>query len=127
MQPNEALSASAQIAVALAGFAGVVVAFRSGSIHEWSRVDKFRLRILLVNSGVPFGLSILGMWLLSTSLDLQRIWQIGSVLAFVAVTMTGQQMSRSMRGFSRQEFETDGASRAVFFSSSIVGVAVTLL
>jgi hypothetical protein len=32
MEPGEALSTAAQIAVALAGFAGVVVAFRSESI-----------------------------------------------------------------------------------------------
>jgi hypothetical protein len=54
MQPSEALSASAQVAVTLAGFAGVVVAFRNRSVHEWSKIDRFRLQILLTNSGVPF-------------------------------------------------------------------------
>lgn len=127
MQPSEALSASAQVAVALAGFAGVVVAFRAGSIHEWSRVDQFRLRILLINSGLPFALSILAMWLSATSLDPQRIWQTCSIFAFVAVTWTGQQMTRGVRGFSRKEFESGGGSRAIFFSSSIVAIAVTLL
>ncbi|PYL95941.1 MAG: hypothetical protein DME28_00810, partial [Verrucomicrobia bacterium] len=73
MQPSEALSASAQVAVALAGFAGVVVAFRNRSVHEWSKIDKFRLRILLTNSAIPFVLSILGMVLSSTSLDLATI------------------------------------------------------
>jgi len=33
MEPGEALSIAAQIAVALAGFAGVVVAFRSGPLE----------------------------------------------------------------------------------------------
>ena len=28
------------MAVALAGFAGVVVAFRSRSVHEWSKIDR---------------------------------------------------------------------------------------
>ena len=50
MQPSEALTTSAQIAVTLAGFAGVVVAFRNRSVHEWSRIDKFRLQILLTVS-----------------------------------------------------------------------------
>jgi hypothetical protein len=36
MEPGEALSTASQIAVALAGFAGVVVVFRHESIHEWS-------------------------------------------------------------------------------------------
>ena len=35
MEPGEALSTAAQVAVALAGFAGVVVAFRRGSLHDW--------------------------------------------------------------------------------------------
>ena len=50
MQPSEALTTTAQIAVALAGFAGVVVAFRSKSLHEWSLRDKFRLWLLLGNA-----------------------------------------------------------------------------
>jgi drug/metabolite transporter (DMT)-like permease len=54
MEPGEALSAAAQIAVALAGFAGVVVAFRSKALHDWSPVDKLRLSNLLGNSLILF-------------------------------------------------------------------------
>jgi hypothetical protein len=53
MERAEALSTAAQIAVALAGVAGVVVAFRRESIHEWSPINKFRLRLLLANSILP--------------------------------------------------------------------------
>jgi hypothetical protein len=53
MEPSEALSAAAQIEVALAGFAGVVVVFRRESVHDWSAIDKFRLRLLLTNSILP--------------------------------------------------------------------------
>jgi hypothetical protein len=49
MQPGEALGTTAQIAVALAGFAGVVVVFRE-SVHDWSTIDKFRLRLILSSS-----------------------------------------------------------------------------
>jgi hypothetical protein len=31
----------------LAGFAGVVVVFRRESVHEWSPIDKLRLRLFL--------------------------------------------------------------------------------
>lgn len=34
MEPSTALSVSAQVAVAIAGFAGVVAVFRSGSCHR---------------------------------------------------------------------------------------------
>ena len=53
MEPSAALSTSAQIAVAIAGFAGVVIAVRNESLHDWSRVEKFWLRLLLLNSILP--------------------------------------------------------------------------
>jgi hypothetical protein len=127
MQPSEALSASAQVAVALAGFAGVVVAFRNRSVHEWSKIDKFRLRILLMNSAMPFVLSILAMLLSSTALDQDTVWQICSVLAFVMIVVVGQQMSGDLRRLSPQEFRAGGGSRAIFYSASVIGIAVTLL
>ena len=113
--------------MALAGFAGVVVAFRSGSVHQWSNVDKFRLRILLTNSAIPFVLSLLAMFLSVTALDQDRIWQVCSILAFVMVALVGQQMTRGLRRLSREEFRAGGGSRAVFYGSSLIGIAVTLL
>ena len=127
MQPSEALSTSAQVAVALAGFAGVVIAFRSGSVHQWSNVDKFRLRILLTNSAMPFVLSILAMLLSSTALDQDTVWQVCSVLAFVMIVVVGQQMSGGLRRLSPEEFRAGGVSRAIFYSASVIGIAVTLL
>src|SRR5438477_11221946 len=127
MQPSEALSASAQVAVALAGFAGVVVAFRNRSVHEWSKIDKFRLRILLMNSGVPFLLSILGMVLSSTTVDSSTVWRLCSLMTFVIVVLIAQGYSRSRRGFSREEFKVSGARLWIFYSGSFMGTAATVL
>jgi hypothetical protein len=127
MQPSEALSASAQIAVTLAGFAGVVVAFRNRSMHEWTKIDKFRLRILLTNSAIPFAVSIIAMVLSSTTLDAARVWQLCSIITFVMIVNIAQVVSRGYRRFSREEFAAAGGSRIAFFSSSVVGIAVTLL
>jgi hypothetical protein len=49
MDPSAALSASAQVAVTIAGFAGVVAVFRSDSVHDWGRVEQLWLRLLLAN------------------------------------------------------------------------------
>ena len=65
MDPNAALSTSAQIAVAIAGFAGVVVAVRNESVHNWGRVEKFWLRLLLVNSILPLSFSMVGLLFLA--------------------------------------------------------------
>jgi drug/metabolite transporter (DMT)-like permease len=65
MEPGEALGIAAQIAITLAGFAGVVVVFRRESIHEWSPADRLRLRLLLTNSILPLMLCMLGLLLLT--------------------------------------------------------------
>ena len=59
---------SAQIAVAIAGFAGVVAAFRNDSVHDWGPVEKFWLRLLLINSILPLALSMFGLFLLTVSI-----------------------------------------------------------
>jgi hypothetical protein len=127
MQPSEALSASAQVAVTLAGFAGVVVAFRSGSLHHWSKIDKFRLRVLLMNSGVPFVLSVVGMVLASSSLDPIMVWRLCSLFAFVLVIVITPSAAGRSRNFTRHEFKTSGAKRYVFYAASVLGIAATLL
>ncbi|PYL05539.1 MAG: hypothetical protein DME34_11200 [Verrucomicrobia bacterium] len=127
MPPSEALSASAQLAVALAGFAGVVVAFRSRSVHEWTNIDKFRLRILLLNSGMPFALSLIGMMLLTANISPGGIWRYCSGFAFLLIWLAAMSYSKSFRRFSPEELVQAGSSRALFYSAAAIGSAVTLL
>src|SRR5260370_35278221 len=127
MQPSEALSTRAEVAVALGGFGGVVVAFRSRSVHEWSKIDKFRLRILLTNSAIPFAVSIIAMVLSSTALDAARVWQLCSITSFVMIVVVAQIVSRGYRRFSREELAAAGGSRIASFSSSVHGFAVSIL
>jgi hypothetical protein len=127
MQPSEALSAAAQLAVALAGFAGVVVAFRNRSVHEWSKIDKFRLRILLSNSALPFVMSIFAMLLLGTSVPQSTIWRWCSLAAFIATVATGQILSSTYRTFSREDLKSSGSKRWIFVASGLLGIASTLL
>jgi hypothetical protein len=93
MEPGEALGIAAQIAVALAGFVGAVVVFRSGSVHEWSPIDKLRLRLLLSNSILRLILCMIGPLPLTVRPAPAGIWRWCSGFAFVmfllfAVTMT---------------------------------------
>jgi len=74
MEPGEALTTAAQIAVALAGFAGVVVTFRSKSLHEWSQRDRFRLWLLLGNALVPLFDCFFGMFLMTIKPTPLFIW-----------------------------------------------------
>jgi hypothetical protein len=83
MEPGEALGIAAQIAVTLAGFAGVVVVFRRESVHEWSQLDKLRLRLLLANSILPLGLSMMGLLLLTIKPMPAELWRWCSAIAFM--------------------------------------------
>src|SRR5204862_6599563 len=83
MEPNEALGIAAQVAVTLAGFAGVVVVFRPEALHQWSPLDKFRLQLLLTNSVLPLTYSLLGMLLLTVRPPIADIWRWCSGVAFV--------------------------------------------
>ena len=87
MEPSEALSTAAQIAVALAGFAGVVVVFRRESVHGWSPMDKFRLRALLLNSVLPLALCMLGLLFLTIKPQPAGIWKWCSGFAFVVLVL----------------------------------------
>lgn len=127
MQPSEALSATAQVAVTLAGFAGVVVAFRSGAVHEWSKVDKFRLYFLLNNSALPFLLSIFAMLLLTANLNEQTTWRLCSLAAFVVAAAVGERLARSLRALSPGELKASGFRRSISVSSGLLALAATLL
>ena len=75
MEPGEALGLAAQVAVTLAGFAGVVVVFRPASIHQWPSLDRFRLRLLLNNSIFPLAYSVFGIFLLTIKPTPETIWR----------------------------------------------------
>lgn len=84
MQPSEALGIAAQVAVTLAGFAGIVVVFRPDSVHRWSPLDKLRLQLLLINSALPLVESLFGMLLLTFDPPPASIWRWCSGVSFSA-------------------------------------------
>jgi hypothetical protein len=94
MEPGEALGIATQIAVALAGFAGVVVVRRE-AVHEWSDIDKLRLRLLLANSILPLGLSMLGLLLLTVEPMPPGIWKWCSGLTWSPLCSSLRQLRKS--------------------------------
>jgi len=107
MEPGEALGIAAQIAVALAGFAGVVVVFRRESVHQWSPLDKLRLRLLLADSILPLGLCMMGLLLLTIKPMPPAMWRWCSGIEFVVfllfvVTMTKTSQRLGVRKIQRE-------------------------
>jgi hypothetical protein len=128
MEPGEALGIAAQIAVALAGFAGVVVVFRRESVHEWSPMDKFRLRLLLMNSVLPLALCMLGLLLLTIKPLPADIWKWCSGFALVILVLFAVTSMTIFRRLHLRQLQSYGrATHLVFNLFGILGTAVMLL
>jgi len=127
MEPGDALSTSAQIAVALAGFAGVVVAFRRGSLHDWAVIDRYRLWLLLGNSLVPLFSCLFALLLLTIEPRPASIWRWSSAFALLATVPFALVSRRRQVGLGRTVIAEMGTFRYVFYLSGAIGAAVVLL
>jgi small-conductance mechanosensitive channel len=127
MEPGEALSTAAQIAVALAGFAGVVVVFRRESVHDWSPIDKFRLRLLLINSILPLALCVIGLLLLTIKPAPTGIWRWCSAIALVVLFPFVMTTAKRWRSLDRELLRRERAAGSPFHLFAILGIGVTLL
>ena len=125
MEPNEALGIAAQVAVTLAGFAGVVVVFRPEALHQWSALDKFRLQLLLTNSVLPLLYSLLGMLLLTVHPPIADIWRWSSGVAFVTqillIVFGGNPVRRIPTG------QLHGINKVLFYGIAVLGTAAMAL
>lgn len=127
MEPGEALTTGAQIAVALAGFAGVVVAFRSGPLHEWSAVDKYRLWLLLGNALVPLFSCLFGMLLLTIKPIPVSIWRWGSAFSLGAAFAFAFFTRRQQLELGRAVVDAMGSYRYLFYAIALLGMVIGLL
>ena len=127
MEPGEALTTAAQIAVALAGFAGVVVAFRSSSLHEWSLLDKFRLWLLLGSALVPLFSCLFGMLLLTIKPTPVPIWRWCSGFSLLLICIFGFLSRRRQSELGPAVIKEMGVYRYLFYVIAMLGMAVGLL
>ena len=127
MEPGEALSTAAQIAVALAGFAGVVVAFRSKSLHEWSPREQFRLWLLLGNALVPLFDCFFGMFLMTIKPIPLCIWNWCSGFSLLLGFPFGFLTWRRLSELGPTVIKNMGAYRYLFYTLGILGTALGLL
>jgi hypothetical protein len=127
MEAGEALGIAAQIAVALAGFAGVVVVFRRESVHEWSPIDKVRLRLLLANSILPLGLCMVGLLLLTIKPMPPAMWRWCSGIEFVVFFVFVVTMAKTFRRLGVRNMQRESGSRFMPYLFGAFGIAAMLL
>ncbi|HKP03347.1 MAG TPA: hypothetical protein VJU77_08270 [Chthoniobacterales bacterium] len=125
MQPGEALSTAAQVAVTLAGFAGIVVVFRPDSVHRWSAIDRFRLQLLLTNSALPLAEALFGLLLLSADPPPASIWRWCSGFGFAAQLLVIVGTRNRTRRLSRADLE--GVHKLLFYPIALLATAAMAL
>jgi hypothetical protein len=125
MQPSEALGVAAQVAVTLAGFAGIVVVFRPQSVHEWSALDRLRLSLLLMNSVLPLVFSLFGMLLLSVDPVPASIWRWCSGFAFASEVLVFVSMRNPQRRLSAADFQM--INKFLFYGIGVMAMAAAAL
>ena len=113
--------------MALAGFAGVVVAFRSSSLHEWSPLDKYRLWLLLGSALIPLFSCLLGMLLLTIEPVPISIWRWCSGCSFLfifAFTFLSRQRQSEIGPTHIKQL---GTYRYFYYFIASLGTVVALL
>ncbi len=88
MEPFETLSLCAEIAIAITGFSGVVVALGERGGSRWSAGDLVRFRLLLSATLVPLGLIALAFVLDASDFDRIATWRACSAVHVVAVSLS---------------------------------------
>ena len=103
MEPDSALIGVAEIAVAIAGFAGIAAALRHGAAHTWPRADRDRMVDLVTHSGIALFAALTPLVFgYQGGLD-ARLWAVSSFIwascaaVGIALSMLRASRRRAMR------------------------------
>ena len=105
----------------------MVVVFRREAVHEWSGIDKLRLRLLLANSIVPLGLYMLGLLLLTIKPTPPEIWKWCSGVLLVTTVSFVTATTKAFRRLNLSYAQRDRVTRFVFLLFGVFGIAANLL
>ena len=80
---ESALSSSIEVAIAIAGFSGIIAVFGRRDGESWNVSDKLTLQILLTASASSGLFSYLPFILLEAELEPALVWRLGSAMQIV--------------------------------------------
>jgi hypothetical protein len=126
MEYSDTLIAVVEVAIAFAGFSGIVSVFGRRSASEWSLFDRHRLSNLLRASFVALFVAFFALLLLGAGLPERRTWAISSaVWALCWLVLAGNSIFRARAAMRGGEIPTAGTMYVRVFL--VVSVAFTLL
>ncbi len=127
MEPDRYFIATAQISLAIAGFAGIVAAYRNESVHKWGDVERFWLRLLLLNAILPFTFSLAGIFFLATGPHPITGWRFLSGFAAICMLPYAIMIVRRVRGFAPGALKAAGSGSFVSYALLSALIAICLL
>lgn len=127
MEPDRYFIATAQISLAIAGFAGIVAAYRNQSLHERREIVQFWLRLLLLNSILPFTFSLAGIFFLATGPHPVAGWRILSGFAPIGLMPYAVMIIQRLRGFAPGALSSAGSGPFTSYSLFLILIAICLL
>jgi len=86
MEPFEALSLCAEIAIAITGFSGVVLVLGERHGGESTEVDRMLFRMLFTASLIPLGIIAVAFILDASTFEHPAIWRTCSIIHLLAVS-----------------------------------------
>ena len=128
MEADRFLISTAQISLAMAGFAGVVAAYRNQSNDGWGTVERFWLRLLLLNSILPFAFSLIGIFILVVEPS-RTAWRWSSAIAAICLVVYALMIVKHLRALAPGSLEAAGSGLVVSRTllGSLIAVCVLLI
>lgn len=127
MEPDRYFIATAQISLAIAGFAGIVAAYRNDSVHNWGEVERLWLRLLLFNAILPFSFSLVGIFVLAADPLPVTKWRWLSGFAAACLVLYAGTIIKRLKVLPPGALRAAGSSSLVSYGLFSILIAVCFL
>lgn len=105
MTADSVLSSAVEVAIGIAGFAGIVAAIRQRDVGAWSARDRITLQALLGSSGVAIVSGVLPGVLREALIPQVHVWRTGSAWLIVCFVFFALLRTRQMRTHGLTPFQ----------------------
>ena len=119
MEEAETLQTIAEVAIAIAGFTGVVVVFGGRVRGKWTRLESDRLWLLLAQALIATLLSFLPLLLYFGGLANEPLWRLSNGAFATAFAGIGAHIAFKQRGLERYSEASSSAAWFVYSTFAI--------